>query len=49
MYVRLKVTWLILIAGTIAAGLCAWRYPHSVVPLGVAIAAAAALAAILRL
>lgn len=49
MYVRVKLTWIILVVGVIATGICAWLAPASAVPLGVAIAAAGVLSGILRL
>ena len=49
MYIRVKVTWIILVVGTLATGLCAWKYPNSAVALGIGIAAAGVLSATLRL
>lgn len=49
MYVTVKVTWIILGAGAILTALFAWRYPKSVVPITIGIAAAALLASIMHL
>ena len=49
MYVTVKLTWIIF--ALVVGGLvfCAWRYPRTVIPISVGIAAAAALAAIMHL
>ena len=49
MYFTVKITWIILALGTVCAALCAWKCPKSVIPLTIAIAAAAALASIMHL
>jgi len=49
MYFTVNLTWIVLVLGAVTAGLCAWKYPKSVVPLGIAIAAAEVLAGILHL
>lgn len=48
MYFTVKLTWVILAAGALAAGLCACKYPKSAVPLTIDIAAAAVLAQIMH-
>jgi hypothetical protein len=49
MYIRVKLAWIILALGTVATALCAWRFPHTVVPLTVGISTAGVLAVTLRL
>ena len=47
--VTVKVVWIVFVCAVSAATLCTWRHPRAAVPLGVGIAAAAALTPILHL
>jgi hypothetical protein len=49
MKVTVKLTWIILVVVVGGLVLCAWKYPRSVVPIGVGIGAATAMAAVIRL
>jgi hypothetical protein len=49
MYVTIKVSWLVFVALVVLVGFCCWRYPRTVVPFTVGIAAAGVLAVILHL
>jgi hypothetical protein len=49
MYITVKVAWIVFITAVALVVLCAWRFPRTVVPLTLGIAAAGALALILHL
>ncbi|MEV0002973.1 hypothetical protein AB0H28_11880 [Micromonospora sp. NPDC050980] len=49
MYITVKATWVLFAVVVFGLAFCAWKYPRSVVPITIAIAAAAAMATIVEL
>jgi hypothetical protein len=49
MYITVKLVWVVFTVAVALIILCAWRFPRTVVPLTLGIAAAAALAVILHI
>ena len=49
MYITVKMTWVLFVVVVLGLAWCAWKYPRSVVPITIGIAAAGVMAMIVRL
>jgi hypothetical protein len=49
MYITVKLVWVLFTVGVVVLTGCAWKFPRTVVPITIGLAAATVLAAILHL